>query len=265
MTKTIIFLVLVALASTFYISRKQMSDQKKDVWATYVNKKTERDGAILAAGRDGSPIILDWSIRNVSDSDFYEKQSQMIETSVEAFTKVEMDFLKAHTDEALQDEHFKTLKPFFADGKQNVDWDAATQKMRDRIRAIYETKNEALSSDFVFIFVILKDQETNKQLGSAQFFIMPDYPDGDVRVVSIAVKPEHQRKGLGKLLMDSVINIIPETKRIFLSTRITNEGAISAYKKWGFTEDPHPSVGHFMFPDHWIHLEKKVGGLRSAL
>jgi len=234
-----------------------MDDQKKVSWAVYVKNKTERDGTILASSKDGSAVSLQWHVRSVFDDDFYTVMREMTKTSVDAFTKVEIDFLRVHSDEALQDEHFKSLIPLFKDGVENVDWDAAAEKMRERIAAIFQMDQSALGPETVYIFVFLKDLKTDEQLGSAQFFIQTDYPDGDVRVTSIAVKPEQQRKGLGKLLMDSILKIVPEANRIFLSTRITNEGAIQAYKKWGFSKDPRPQAGHFTFPEHWIHLEYK--------
>lgn len=56
-------------------------------------------------------------------------------------------------------------------------------------------------------------------------------------VVSIAVLPQHQRKGIGyKLLQEALQNMAREyeVKECYLEVRISNTPAISLYKKLGF-------------------------------
>jgi len=55
-------------------------------------------------------------------------------------------------------------------------------------------------------------------------------------VVSIAVMPEHRRKGVGKALVTTAIEGMRQynAKQCYLEVRVTNGAAIGLYKKLGF-------------------------------
>jgi ribosomal-protein-alanine N-acetyltransferase len=55
-------------------------------------------------------------------------------------------------------------------------------------------------------------------------------------VVSIAVVPEHRRKGVGKALMTAAIEGMRNynAKQCYLEVRVTNSAAIELYKRLGF-------------------------------
>jgi ribosomal-protein-alanine N-acetyltransferase len=56
-------------------------------------------------------------------------------------------------------------------------------------------------------------------------------------VVSIAVLPEHRKKGIGEALVKEAMNAMKlqyNAKQCYLEVRITNEPAINLYKKLGF-------------------------------
>jgi [ribosomal protein S18]-alanine N-acetyltransferase len=55
-------------------------------------------------------------------------------------------------------------------------------------------------------------------------------------VVSIAVMPQHRRKGVAKALITKALEGMEyyKAKQCFLEVRVTNDAAISLYKKLGF-------------------------------
>ncbi len=57
---------------------------------------------------------------------------------------------------------------------------------------------------------------------------------GNGLIVSIAVRPEYRRKGIGKKLLDNLLSSI-DPKKITLTLRVSNKGAYEFYKKMGFT------------------------------
>jgi ribosomal-protein-alanine N-acetyltransferase len=55
-------------------------------------------------------------------------------------------------------------------------------------------------------------------------------------VVSIAVKPENRKKGIGKTLMEKAMEAMRayKAKQCYLEVRVTNDSAVGLYKKIGF-------------------------------
>lgn len=55
-------------------------------------------------------------------------------------------------------------------------------------------------------------------------------------VVSVAVLPEHRRKGIGEALVTQAMAGMRKynAKQCFLEVRVTNQEAVSLYKKLGF-------------------------------
>jgi hypothetical protein len=88
--------------------------------------------------------------------------------------------------------------------------------------------------------------------------IRANYAAGNVKVMIFAVDVAHQKRGLGKLLMSSIFKLIPDIKRIFLCTRVTNDTAFNAYRSWGFVKDENPVLDHEFNLDHWMFMEYKI-------
>ncbi|MFH1254521.1 MAG: GNAT family N-acetyltransferase, partial [bacterium] len=115
-------------------------------------------------------------------------------------------------------------------------------------------------------FISVKNEKTGGLLGFVSFLIIPEYAVGDVKCIALAVKPEEQNRGLGKLLMSSIYKIIPDLKRIFLCTRTTNIIAQKAYYNWGFVKylvdvDINPVFEEHDYTfnlNHWIFMEYKT-------
>jgi ribosomal protein S18 acetylase RimI-like enzyme len=92
-------------------------------------------------------------------------------------------------------------------------------------------------------------------LGFAAFMTRATYPAHTVKVMALGVKPEHQNRSLGKLLMSSIFKIMPETTNLFLCTRVTNNTALAAYKAWGFEHEANPIMDHMFNLNHWTFLK----------
>lgn len=77
-------------------------------------------------------------------------------------------------------------------------------------------------------------REGNKIAGFVEFWIMYD----ESHIIDIAVHPEFRRRGIGKKLMEFLIekSSAAGAKKIFLEVRPSNTPAIALYKKMGFVE-----------------------------
>ena len=61
----------------------------------------------------------------------------------------------------------------------------------------------------------------------------------EAHILSISVRNEMQSKGIGTLLLKSMLDQckVMNYKKIFLEVRVTNEKAINFYEKFGFSKD----------------------------
>lgn len=58
---------------------------------------------------------------------------------------------------------------------------------------------------------------------------------GEADITSVAVAPEHRRRGLAMALLGELEHLLPgDTESIFLEVRESNSGAVALYEKCGF-------------------------------
>lgn len=69
-------------------------------------------------------------------------------------------------------------------------------------------------------------------VGYAGLFLAP--PDADVQTLTVA--PEHERRGIGRLLLTEAVAAAKKhaCARIFLEVRADNEAALGLYRSFGF-------------------------------
>jgi ribosomal protein S18 acetylase RimI-like enzyme len=61
-------------------------------------------------------------------------------------------------------------------------------------------------------------------------------PEATIRMFRLYVSPPHQRKGIGELLLNHVIEHFQEAKQIQLHVEVMNPKGQAFYQKHGFTE-----------------------------
>jgi GNAT superfamily N-acetyltransferase len=221
-------------------------------WLLCIQEATaSKLGHFLTNDIAGTQVILEWERIDAQSPRLSEKIKNLHEILIETYTHQELQFAQKHP-EAVPHEHFlKPLAPLFKDGIEKVNWNLATQQMRGIFKHFFTATDFAKFSapNEIHIFVVAKDKETGEPLGLIQFLITPEYAYGNVKVALYGITPTEQDRGLAKLLMSSIFELIPDVTRIFLHTRITNENSLSAYRDWGFTHTPGPLLAH------WVDLE----------
>jgi len=231
------------------------------------NNQAKTSGKFLAKDKTGRSVILEWMKTDIQAPEYVAGMKSIAEIASQAFTAVELQFLRAHPEAVMQDDFLEQYVPFFEKGPEFVDWMAVESKLQSNMKQMHEMDLSAYGPDFlkpffndVYFFVVAKDQETQAPLGYVTFSIAPEYVDGDIKAFGIGVAPSAQNRGLGKLLMSSIFTIMPQIKRIFLSTRVTNDNAIRAYRAWGFTPDLDPvqEPNMKLIKEHWNFMEYKI-------
>lgn len=83
------------------------------------------------------------------------------------------------------------------------------------------------------LYSFFKAEENEQILGYGSVQIILD----EGQVCNIAVDEEYRNKGIGKSILNSIINLCKErdVKKVFLEVSETNVNALGLYKKVGFT------------------------------
>jgi hypothetical protein len=225
----------------------------------------KESGSFSATDKLGSSIILEWKKTTIVSADFANIMKEMWNFARDAYTPVEMQFLKAFPEVVGTEPYFKPFEPLFVNGVANVNWNATTKIMESVLQNHFvfdptqfpEHVITKFAQDSCFA-VIAKDKTTSKPIGFITFLMRASYPADNVKVMSFAVATTQQNRGIGKLLMSSIYKIDPTIKRIFLCTRITNTNALSAYRSWGFVTDENPIMDHPFNLAHWSFMEYKT-------
>jgi ribosomal protein S18 acetylase RimI-like enzyme len=177
----------------------------------------------------------------------------------DAYTSIEFQFLQKHPEAVNDPKEFlwHPLAPLFENGAAKVDWGVVKSKVVDSLQQLFAMNfSEHIEKDGGCMFhVVAKDVASAAPLGVMQCLISSKYAEGDVRVNVLGVAPAAQRRGLGLLLMGSVLKMTPQAKRIFLSTRTTNANAIKAYSAWGFTQDHKHEGCEYLSEKYWVSFE----------
>lgn len=215
---------------------------------------------LVTTDKKGTAVTLAWCKTSLVAPAFAASMAAAWELAKAAYLPVEMQFLKAFPAVVESESYFKPFQSLFAHGIAGVDWQAAELVMTSILKGhfVFDPAGfntsiiEAYGKDDCY-FVAAKNP-AGKMLGFVTFLVRANYPANTVKIMSLAVDPEHQNRGLGKVLMASTFHILPATERIALCTRVTNRGALGAYRAWGFVDDQAPLMDHAFNQAHWSFL-----------
>lgn len=212
----------------------------------------------LAQDKLGGEISVEFTTIDPLSPQFSEKLNSVSESLSRAYVPVEVQFARKFSDCLSKDKFLNSIEPFFKDGIDNVKWPQVEEKVKKVLSQFFGddfpkslAANKEMSSNFTHFFIVAKDKERNSPIGAIYCLMSKIDPEKIVRVPVFGVAPEAQSRGIGKLLMSSILKYIPHAKKTTLSTRITNERAINAYHAWGFVPSPNTM-------EHWANLEYTV-------
>lgn len=222
-------------------------------------------GKYLAHDKQSNPVIIEWQKTTIVSQSYAETMKNLWDLARAAYVSVEMQFLKAYPDVVGKEPYFKLFEPLFTNGLEFVDWTAAEDIMTSMLKNMFVFDPSKFSAEMIEKFsldvcycVVVKDAETLKPLGFITIISRPSYPANNVKIMSLAVDPTYQNRGIGKVLMASTFKVVPDTQRIFLCTRVTNQTALQAYRSWGFIVDQNPILDHPFNLAHWTFMEYKA-------
>jgi hypothetical protein len=271
--KNILFLLCLGVVVEiwwYYHTKKENMQipQQASEWLTTIKKSfaSHKAGHFTASDKTGASVDLEWTMTDVRSPDFSVLMKNVCDVIVQAFTPVEVGFLKAHLES--HGSYCASFDPLFSNGPiatdwqqfklalKQSDWKTVEKKMPTVLQGIQLMDYSNFGVENVHCFVTVKNTATRTLLGYVIFYITPATLYGDVQVAGIGISPTEQNHGLGKLLISSIFKIVPNISSISLSTRPTNNQALHAYHHWGFVADsnPIPEPGMPINKNDWIYL-----------
>ena len=254
-TRTVFFACLCTLAACTHAHNNELKTES----ISHMNQAQQN--RLEITDKNGTSIVLEWFKTTFLDPSFADGMKQAWEVARPAYVPVEMQFLKAFPEVVGKEPYFKAFEPLFTNGTEQVDWAAAETIMTNILKGhfVFDPTmfNEAMVKAYGqdgCIMVTAKNS-AGALLGFATFMTRATYPAHTVKVMALGVAPEHQKRGLGKVLMSSIFKILPATSNLFLCTRATNNTALAAYKAWGFAPDANPIMDHAFNLAHWTFLK----------
>jgi ribosomal protein S18 acetylase RimI-like enzyme len=219
------------------------------------------NGIFKKYDKKGTAITLEW--HKIKDSKiFSQAMKPLIPALADAFaddTKLLRAFLFDENLQAIKQEHLAFLADVSDEMRQKID---AKIQLGGRDRqtrvnctlASYEqTSEQELAAKWAHNnpFVVIA-REGTKVLGVAVFCNTSleselDLPKNAVYLDELGVISEAQGRGLSKLLIFSVFDLIPGVSQIFLNTGVWNTKAQAVYKAVGFEPRECKEFGHVGF------------------
>lgn len=231
------------------------------------NHQEQKTGCFFAQDNNGYDIVIEWHVTNILALELALFKKEVSDLACQMTAASEMQFLKRFPDAISTGGFLKSCEPLFANGADYVDWAAVEQTLQTSIKQFYladlskfgQAIIDMLIND-VYFFAAVRDQKTSQLLGFTMSSITPALPKGDIKLINLIIAPGEQEKGLEILLLGSLLRVLPDIKRMFISVRPTNSNALQMLATCGFVEDENPiqDPHHPIDRNHLIVLECKV-------
>jgi ribosomal protein S18 acetylase RimI-like enzyme len=205
---------------------------------TYVQQTMESKKEVCFESRDklGTSVIFELEKTDGQSTMLSKKNKELGEIYSQTFAYSCINLLKANPELVLTIDKYKPFKSLIEkQGIENVDWRRIEGKIQKFITRDFK-EIITLPKNAVGWFVIVKNKETTLPIGFLQFSVSSDETFESVRINKMALEPEAQHRGLGKLMISSILNLLPKTTHMWLRVLKTNPQAQNAYSSYGFVK-----------------------------
>jgi hypothetical protein len=178
-------------------------------------------------------VTLEWEGIEATSPLLTSRIRELSNILIDTYVPMELEFARQHPEAVPSEFFLKPLAELFKAPK--VNWQAAEEQLKGVLQQFFNKTDFAqfAQSEDLCLLVVAKSQGIAH--GMIQFLITPEYEYGTIKAGFYAAQ-----KGIEHELMGSVFKVLPETNRIFLHTRSTNEASLALYRSWGFTQFEGP-------------------------
>lgn len=225
-------------------------------WLKSVKQSTQSNGRVEVQ----KELVLEWIKGDILSPNLMAFKKTVAELASQELAKVEADFLRAHP-EAVTQEMF--LMPCTELLKKGSDWSLIEERICSTIRHFFHINPMIFGKEMVKpllddVFFGASIKRNGQLCGFILFSVTPALPEGDVKVINLVMKSSERGKGLENQLLGLISDLIPETKRVFLLARPTDEVLLSVCESMGFSKDetPFQDPVHRVNPSYWTAVER---------
>lgn len=229
----------------------------KNEWLTHIKKTTPEGGTFETKDEQGKCIVIEWNRTDILSPRLAHFKSSICNLASEETAPAELQFLRSYPEAAPQELFLKACVPLLKNGVDTADWVEIEKKIRATIKQFYLTDLaqfgpeviKALMHDLYF-FGTVKNKGEDRVCGFFMFAITPALPFGNIKVINLLVSSEEYERGLEKIMLGAMLKLIPQTRRLFLFIRPTNETALEMYKALEFV----PDIDLLLDPNHRVNI-----------
>jgi ribosomal protein S18 acetylase RimI-like enzyme len=227
-------------------------------WLAHIKKTTPEEGILATQDIQGNSILIDWKRADILSPHLSYFKKSTSELASEEIALAELEFLRAYPEAASQELFLKACEPLLKDGVGSANWAEIEEKIRVTIKQFYSADLSKFGSEIInplmddlYFFGTVKDKGDDRLCGFFIFAITPALPFGNIKVINLVVRSHERDRGLEKAMLRAIIEIIPQTNRIFLFVRPTNVVALEMYKDLGFVAN----LESFLDPNHKVNTD----------
>lgn len=227
-------------------------------WINNVQKqvKDKSSWSFTAQDNAGKIITLKWHMTNILSPELATFKKEVADMAARITAAFEIEFLHRYPEAVDQEIFLKPCISLFAQGVNNVDWNAVEKIIQTTIKQFYcadiktfgDQMLKILSSDIYFL-ARATDKETDSLVGFCMLAVTPYLAYGDIKLINIIAESGQCQQYIEKLLFESLFSII-NPLRVFTAIRSANVQARTMFESLGFTIDSNPKQD----PNHKLNL-----------
>ena len=229
----------------------------KSEWLAHIKKTTSEGGTLETTDERSKSIVIEWKRTDILSPSLAHFKGSICDLASEEMVPAELQFLRVYPEAAPQELFLKACVPLLKNGVGTADWEKIEKKIRSTIKQFYLTDLSQFGSEIIkplmddlYFFGTVKNKGEDRICGFFMFAITPALPFGNIKVINLLVSSEECGRGLEKAMLGSIFKLIPQTSRLFLFVRPTNEIALEMYKALEFV----PDIDLFLDPNHQVNI-----------
>lgn len=234
------FSISIFLLINSSVSAHQAAGQKPRGWLEQVDKEIgSKRGQFTAQDDLGKQILLEWEKVDPRSPRAKEIVQGVTDVLIPTYTRIFIEFIQQHPQEASKIPISKVFKPFFKKGTDQVDWKAFESLLKKKFKkSLSQLKlmdfTKLHRDDTVGIVVFAKEAKTKELLGGVCFELQESASGRFVQASDFGLSDCAINRGIEKLVMGSMFKLVPSIEGLSLLTYATSN--VNTYKELGFKD-----------------------------